>query len=96
MDSIRHPQVMQARKKFAVEYPALYADKDNCKDEKARETFNCIQRAHQNCLENLPTFMGLLAITGAKVRGCVGAGGGGGTAAFSVTTPLSPSWTPIF
>jgi hypothetical protein len=29
--------------RFGIKYPAMYADKDNCSDEKARNTFNCVQ-----------------------------------------------------
>lgn len=34
--------------RYNVKYPALYADATNCPDEKARNAFNCVQRAHQN------------------------------------------------
>jgi len=46
--------VVKARKKYEVAYPALYADKDNCPNEANRNCFNCIQRGHQNSLELLP------------------------------------------
>eukprot|EP00200_Dunaliella_tertiolecta_P005493 CAMPEP_0202342658 /NCGR_PEP_ID=MMETSP1126-20121109/3133_1 /ASSEMBLY_ACC=CAM_ASM_000457 /TAXON_ID=3047 /ORGANISM="Dunaliella tertiolecta, Strain CCMP1320" /LENGTH=147 /DNA_ID=CAMNT_0048933655 /DNA_START=56 /DNA_END=499 /DNA_ORIENTATION=+ len=59
-------QVGQARKKYGVKYPAMYATEADTKDEKARNTFNCVQRAHQNCLENLPTFLSLLGAAGIK------------------------------
>lgn len=58
--------VMKARKKFGVKYPNLYANKDNCASEDFIQRFNCVQRAHQNCLENLPTFYTLLTLAGLK------------------------------
>merc|ERR1719499_1773540 len=40
-----------ARRKFGVKYPALYATKDHKLSPDDMNTFNCIQRAHQNTLE---------------------------------------------
>lgn len=57
-------KVMKARKKYEVAYPNLYADKDNCPNEANRKAFNCVQRGHQNSLENLPIFLASLIITG--------------------------------
>lgn len=54
--------------RFGVEYPALYADDKNCPNEANRKTFNCVQRAHQNSLENQPIFLGLLTLSGLQVR----------------------------
>ncbi|ETI52774.1 hypothetical protein F441_04130 [Phytophthora nicotianae CJ01A1] len=50
-------KVGAARKKYNVSYPQMYAEK---KDKNANE-FNCVQRAHQNVLENLPLFYAMLA-----------------------------------
>ena len=49
-------KVGRARKEHGVAYPALYSN-DN-------KVFNCIQRAHQNTLENLSQFMFLLTMAG--------------------------------
>mmetsp|Transcript_31850 Transcript_31850/g.70759 ORF Transcript_31850/g.70759 Transcript_31850/m.70759 type:complete len:151 (+) Transcript_31850:170-622(+) len=58
--------VMSGRKKYGVKYPALYADSENCKNEEHRNAFNCIQRGHQNSLENQPGFLTLLAVAGIR------------------------------
>jgi len=44
---------LQARKKYGVDYPALYA---TGKDKKS-EMFNCTQRGHQNFLEGYPIYL---------------------------------------
>lgn len=48
-------KVMQARKEYDIAYPTMYTDNND---------FNCIQRAHQNFLENYPQFLTLLFIGG--------------------------------
>jgi len=54
--------VVGARKKYNVKYPALYAEKGTPNADK----FNCVQRAHQNSLENLPQFLVLLLTAGLR------------------------------
>ena len=56
-------QVGKARKKYHVSYPALYATEADTKDYKL---FNCVQRGHQNSLENLPLFFVLIVLGGLK------------------------------
>ncbi|KAL4426527.1 hypothetical protein ABPG77_008385 [Micractinium sp. CCAP 211/92] len=55
-------KVGQARRKYEVKYPALYAPAGH----KNEKEFNCIQRAHQNSLENLPTLYALLLTAGVR------------------------------
>ncbi|GMJ07812.1 hypothetical protein like AT1G65820 [Hibiscus trionum] len=54
-------QVGQARKKYKVFYPTLYALESDNKDAKL---FNCVQRGHQNSLEMMPMFFVLLILGG--------------------------------
>jgi len=49
-------RVMRARKEHKIEYPKLYAENN--------DEFNCIQRAHQNYLENQPQFLMILFLGG--------------------------------
>jgi hypothetical protein len=43
----------------------MYADSSDCAGKQTDiTTFNCIQRAHQNTLENYPQFLLLLLIAG--------------------------------
>ena len=41
-------RVVSARKKFGVNLPLMYTDEDD------KQTFNYIQRGHQNALESIP------------------------------------------
>ncbi|PAA83813.1 hypothetical protein BOX15_Mlig018902g4, partial [Macrostomum lignano] len=60
-------QVGLARKKFGVEYPTMYSD--------SSKEFNCVQRSHQNYLENAPFFYFLLAFGGLQAPRCSAACG---------------------
>lgn len=63
-------QVGNARTKYKVYYPAMYANEVDNKDAKV---FNCIQRGHQNTLEFLPTFISLLLVGGLQYPRIAGA-----------------------
>ena len=52
--------VMQARKKYGIKYPNLYAPPGH----KNEEAFNCAQRAHQNTVESMPLFLVELVLVG--------------------------------
>jgi len=49
-------KVGRARKQYDIQPPALYSEK--------QPLFNCIQRAHQNYIEQLPVFFALLIVVG--------------------------------
>lgn len=53
-------QVALARRKYNVPYPAVYAT-GNSED---ATRFNCIQRAHLNCLEYLPNALACQMVMG--------------------------------
>lgn len=57
-------RVGAARRKYGVSYPTLYArvGDGNIKDEKQATEYNCVQRGHQNTVENSPTFLILLLL----------------------------------
>lgn len=56
-------QVGKARKKYKVYYPTMYATESENKDAKL---FNCVQRGHQNSLEQMPVFFTLMILGGIK------------------------------
>lgn len=49
-------RVGSARKKYGIKYPVMYSESNN--------VFNCIQRAHQNFLENFTQFQVMLLLGG--------------------------------
>merc|ERR1719251_363369 len=59
-------QVGQARRKYGVKYPDMYADVNTAKNQKNAKLFNCIQRAHQNSLEQQPFFLTVCALASQK------------------------------
>ena len=50
--------------RYQVSYPILYAESSNPN----AKLFNCIQRGHQNSLEQFPMFLALLLSSGVKVN----------------------------
>lgn len=69
--------VMNARKRFGIAYPTLYATAESGKKAKEIEAYNCVQRGHQNSLENQPVFLINMLLAGvrypvcASVAGCI-------------------------
>ncbi|KAF8273984.1 hypothetical protein EI94DRAFT_1714448 [Lactarius quietus] len=49
--------VSKARKRAGIRYPQLYAEKADQEARKDAMIFNCVQRAHQNTLENVPVIV---------------------------------------
>ncbi|PWN90352.1 membrane-associated proteins in eicosanoid and glutathione metabolism [Acaromyces ingoldii] len=49
--------VSKARRAAKIEYPHVYASKEQCAASKDALVFNCAQRAHANTLELTPTFL---------------------------------------
>ncbi|TMW56479.1 hypothetical protein Poli38472_006489 [Pythium oligandrum] len=52
-------KVGRARKQYGIEYPQMYAEKSD----RDAWAFNCVQRAHQNMLENVPIFLATLFVS---------------------------------
>lgn len=55
-------KVAIARRQYQVPYPAMYAEGKSGD----ANTFNCVQRAHQNALEYLPNVLALQIVMGLK------------------------------
>ena len=72
-------KVGKARKQYGVKYPAMYSDSSNL--------FNCIQRAHQNTLEQIPLFLVTLILVGLAFPKYAAACG-----AIFVTSKFSYAW----
>ena len=72
-------KVGKARKQYGVKYPAMYSDSSNL--------FNCIQRAHQNTLEQIPLFLVTLILVGVAFPKFAAACG-----AIFVTSRFSYAW----
>ncbi|KAG2145462.1 uncharacterized protein EDB93DRAFT_1151170 [Suillus bovinus] len=46
-----------ARRAAGIPYPQLYAENAQLKENPAALRYNCVQRCHQNTLENIPLIM---------------------------------------
>lgn len=56
--------VSGARKAAKIQYPQMYATKEEENKSKEAKKFNCTQRSHQNTLENISQFYATLFISG--------------------------------
>ena len=61
-------KVALARREYKVAYPAMYATGTS----ESANIFNCIQRAHQNTLEYLPSVLSLQIVMGLKFPATAG------------------------
>ncbi|RXW22575.1 hypothetical protein EST38_g3288 [Candolleomyces aberdarensis] len=63
---MQYRNVMAARTKYNVQFPQMYADKAEMDVNKDKYLFNCVQRTHQNTLENLPLLYTSTIIVGLR------------------------------
>ncbi|KAJ3270714.1 Microsomal glutathione S-transferase 3 [Terramyces sp. JEL0728] len=56
-------KVSKARKLAGVPYPLMYATAQEAEQDSKKHVFNCVQRGHQNTLENIPGFLILLGLS---------------------------------
>ena len=56
-------KVSTFRKLAKQDYPTMHSTKEECAQDKNHLLFNCAQRAHQNTLENYPSFLVLMTIS---------------------------------
>ncbi|KAJ7859583.1 hypothetical protein B0H13DRAFT_2356063 [Mycena leptocephala] len=58
--------VSKHRRLAKIDYPRLYADNTEMANSPAAIRFNCVQRAHQNTLENIPQIYLMTVLVGVK------------------------------
>jgi len=58
--------VSKNRRLAGIEYPRLYAEKAEMAASPAAVKFNCVQRAHQNTLENIPQVYLMTVVLGLR------------------------------